>query len=269
MIVIADALALTLIGTTEADYPVIGWDNLVTSSNVAATAEDADYPARNLANPATNQLWKGTGTGTQYLTVTMGAGVPVSFVGIARHNFGTIGATITIQYDPGTGSWATLAGPQIPGDDRPLLFISDETVATGVRVKIENATAIPQAAVLSVGLALRMQRGVQPGVMPFPHGRSREYVNGAAQNGDYLGDIQIRERLNGSMPFKALDADWYRQNVQDFVDVARTPFFVAWMPASYPTECAYAWCTEDPQPGFAYGVPDYLDLTLKMEGLAL
>lgn len=269
MIVIADALAVALIGTTDADLPVFGWDNLVTSGNIAATYENTSYPAVNLANSSTVQLWKSTNTGTQYLTATLGSVQAVNFVGVARHNFADIGAQLTIEGDPGTGSWQTLAGPQIVGDNRPLMFVLADGNWTGVRLKIESATAYPQAAVFSVGQALRMMRGVQPGVMPFPHGRSREYVNGAAQNGDYLGDIQIRERLNGSMLFKALDADWYRTNVQDFIDVARTPFFVAWMPASYPTECAYAWCTEDPQPGFTYGVPDYLDLTLKMEGLAL
>lgn len=268
-IVIADALALTLVGTSDADKPVFCGGSLVTSSNIAATYEDADYPARNAANPSTVQLWKSTATGTQYLTATFGAGQTISYLGLARHNFGTIGATITVQYDPGTGSWATLAGPQIPGDDAPLLFVFNETVATAVRIKIESATDNPQAAVMAAGLALRMVKGLQPGHTPFPFGKTRELVNGAAQNGDYLGDIQIRSRQQMTVNFKALDADWYRNTMADFVEDSRTPFFFAWRPGSYPTECGYAWCTADPQPVFAYTRPDLLDISLAMEGLAL
>lgn len=269
MIVIADALALVLSGTSNADLPLIGWDNQVTVSNIAATYEDTDYPALNLANPSTVQLWKSTSTATQYLTVTLGAAQEIGFVGIARHNFGTVGATLTVQADPGTASWEDIAGPQIPGDDAPLMFALDPDNWTGVRLKIENATANPQAAVLSIGAALRMPRGLQPGITPFPLGISREFVNGMAQNGDYLGDIQTRARRSMVASFKAIDADWYRTDMLDFVDAARTPFFFAWRPSSYPLECGYAWCTEDPQPVYSTMGSETIDISLKMEGLAL
>ena len=39
--------------------PLILWRNVVTIANVTADSEDADYPATNLANPATNQEWRG------------------------------------------------------------------------------------------------------------------------------------------------------------------------------------------------------------------
>ena len=269
-IVISDALALTLESATDADYPVICWDNLITSSNVAASETEATgYPESNLANPSTVQLWKSSTTVTQYLTVTLGAAQTLSYLGAARPNFAAAGATLTVQIDPGTGIWEDVAGPQIPGDDSPLLFVFEETTATGIRLKIENATIAPQAAVLSVGQALRMQRGVQPGGAPFPHGRTRETVNGAAQNGDYLGDITIREHLTAKAMFKALGADWYRNNLMDFAEVAREPFFFAWRPDSYPNECAYCWCVSDPIPEFAYMSGDWVDLTLDMEGLTL
>ncbi len=269
-VVISDALALTLEGATDADYPVLCWDNLITSSNVAASATAATgYPESNLANPSTNQLWKSSSTATQYLTVTLGAAETLSFLGIARHNFGDAGVALTVQIDRGTGVWAAVVGPQIPGDNSPLLFVFDETTATGIRLKIENATVAPQAAVLSVGQALRMTRGVQPGGAPFPYGRTRETVNGQSQNGDYLGDIAIRSHLANKTLFKAIGADWFRNNLTDFAAVARAPFFFAWRPESYPNECAYCWCASDPIPEFAYMSGDYVDLTLDMEGLTL
>ena len=242
---------------------------MCSSDLVAATYAATGYPESNLANPSTVQKWKSTGTGTQYLTVTLGAAETINFIGLARHNFGSVGATLTVEADPGTGSWAGIAGPQIPGDDSPLMFCVDDTLATGVRLKIENATDIPECAVLSVGTALRMIKGLQPGHTPLALARTREMVNGAAQNGDYLGDIEIRSRRQGSVTFKALDADWYRTSVADFVEAARTPFFFAWLPASYPLECGYAWCTSDPMPVFGYFRADLCDLTLEMEGLAL
>jgi uncharacterized protein YfaP (DUF2135 family) len=40
------------------DHPLIGWHNVVTSATISADTEDANYPASNLANPATHLEWR-------------------------------------------------------------------------------------------------------------------------------------------------------------------------------------------------------------------
>ena len=85
-------------GVTDLN-PVIGWDSVVTINNITATTEDADFPATNLANPATHLKWKNGANSPpsdDYLTVS-GFSAPVSYVGIAQHNFGSGGFTLTMQ----------------------------------------------------------------------------------------------------------------------------------------------------------------------------
>src|SRR4030067_380322 len=56
------------------DSPIIGYDQLVTSMNIAATTEDIDFPVANLANPATHLRWKsgaGSPSSDEYITVTL------------------------------------------------------------------------------------------------------------------------------------------------------------------------------------------------------
>ena len=93
--------------TTAQQY--IGYDNLITISNVAATSEQTSYPATNLANPQTKSLWKSNdAVSVQYVTVTLG-GADVDYVGIAGHNFGSTGCSVIIEgQDAEGGSWATL-----------------------------------------------------------------------------------------------------------------------------------------------------------------
>src|SRR5882672_3059015 len=79
-----------------ADNPVIGYDNVVSASTITATYEDVSYPITNIANPATHLVWKPTSLATQYITVPIPADHTVQFMGIARHNFGTLQTSLKV-----------------------------------------------------------------------------------------------------------------------------------------------------------------------------
>ena len=87
----------------------IGYNNAGTIGNVVADSEQANYPATNLANPATNLLWKSDSTSAQYVTIDIDAEQSCDYIGIARHNLGTAQCDIEIQGQTvDGGAWSTI-----------------------------------------------------------------------------------------------------------------------------------------------------------------
>lgn len=270
MIVISQAFALTLSESFAANLPVIGWDNLVTISNVEADGEASGFPATNLANPSTILGWRGANTSTQYLTVETGRASPIDYLAIARHNFGTGLVTVSIEgLSPDDGAtWEELVEEVILPSDAPVLFRFEPTILAEIRVKLQPASVVPQAAVLYVGKLLVMQRGVQVHT-PITMGRRRQVETGRSQSGDFLGRIITTASLATTADIQYLTPEWYRANMDAFADAsAGVPFFFAWDPEDHPDEVGFAWLVNDLVPQTSHLV-GYINVTLDMEALAL
>src|SRR5690606_30139707 len=80
---------------TLPDNPRLGWRNLVTPGNVSASSEATGFPALNLGNETTFQIWRAAAAETVGITADLGGVVTVDYVGIARHNFGSEGYSYT------------------------------------------------------------------------------------------------------------------------------------------------------------------------------
>ena len=83
----------------NANSPIIGYRNRVTSANVAATTQHPDWPASNLANPSTYLKWRsgaGSPLANEYVTVTLDTAEQVDYLAIARHNFGSSKAAVSV-----------------------------------------------------------------------------------------------------------------------------------------------------------------------------
>jgi hypothetical protein len=192
----------------------------------------------------------------------------IDYAGIARHNLGSTGATVSLEVlSPGDSDYTEVISGFIPADNAPILMRFTPQYCDYVRIKISPGSAKPEMAVVYVGALLVMQRGIQEGHTPLPLARQDDVVRGTAQNGDFLGSIVLRESLQSSVNFQYLDSDWIRENMLDFFDAARTtPFFFAWQPEAYPTEVGYAWTTNDPRPSEV--VMDYAHLSLDLRAIA-
>lgn len=232
--------------------PLIGWHNLVTFDNVSADTEAADYPATNLANPATNLEWRAANTTEQYLTVAVASIDPVDYVGIARHNLSSAVIAVSVGYFDDEDDWVELVAPFIPRDDAPLLLVFTAQSLVEIKVKFAVGTAAARAAVLYVGKLLVCERGVVPDAdLPVPtFARKTSVVNGRSEAGDYLGRVVLGQFLEWNASFKHFLPDWYRTNFDPFVAAAQddVPFFYAWSPVGYPYEVVFAWFTDDPIP---------------------
>jgi hypothetical protein len=258
-------------GSPPLTYPVIGWDNAANETTVTADVEADGYPATNLGNYSTNLTWRGGSdspiTDTYIYVSLSDYAEDVDYVAIAGHNFGTIGATVTVEYEDPAGSpigWIPV-GVATPTDNSPLMFQFTGFDAARVRVKISGESDIPEAAVLFVGKLLRMPRGVQE-FTPLPYGWQRDIVTGQSEAGDFIGRIQVGGHKESNAEFIGLFPSFVRDEMADFLEAsALRPFFFAWNPLDYPEETGFAWLRSEPVPLF--DLDGYASVTLEMTGI--
>lgn len=269
MIVISSALALALAADDNADLPILGWENRVTVDNITADSEAEGFPATNLANPSTTSLqgWRSDSTSTQYVTLTLDPSEPVDYLGIARHNFGSTGATVSIEGMEDGESWEEIVEEHVLGDDDVVLFRFVGLFLVGIRIKIQPVDTEPRAAVLYVGTLTVFERGVQAGHTPITYARNRNVMTGRSQSGDFLGRIIVGGTRQTDVAINWLTPAWYRSTLEPFMAVsAESPFFWGWKPETYPDEVGFAWLTSDPRPIPAH-LAGYINVQFQMEGI--
>lgn len=274
MLVIAQNMVLSEAEDALPDgTPYILYENVVTFDNISADSEDNLYPAINLANPATNQEWRAAAAVAVAIDVDVNSIDLIDGAGIARHNFGSAGITVTILSvsNDSPPVETIVAGPQIPPDDQPLLFQFTAQAFDTLRIELTLGSEAPRAAVLYVGKLLVCERSYDVGqdFTPPRFARKTDTVTGKSTRGDYLGRIVLSQWIDDAVfLFKHFTPDWYRSHFDPFVLAAQqdVPFFFAWQPEDYPYEVAYAWLTEDPMP-VTSPVTGRKSVSIKMGGI--
>ena len=80
-------------GDSPSGVPLIGIDNVATS--VASSSTETGFPASNLLNTASHLFWKASSAAAQTIDVSLG-GQTTNYLAVAKHNFGTIGAKVSL-----------------------------------------------------------------------------------------------------------------------------------------------------------------------------
>lgn len=237
------------VGDGPANLPIIGWQNKATSA--WASSEAAGYPATNMINPSTFLKWKATSTAAQsiaFFGVSMTG--TIDYVGIAKHNLGTVGADVELRgsFDGGF-SYPVSIATFSPADDSPIIIAFTGAAYTAV-VLLTGATSAPiQVGVVYVGQRLTIPCRLYVGHTPLKYARSPNVVTSRSENGNFLGRVVIGGKSSSKASFKNIKPDFYRASVDPFIKSAdSTPFFFAWRPDSYPNEVGYAWLTDDAIP---------------------
>lgn len=263
----------------NADSPVIGYDNLVVSSNVTATTENPDYPASNLANPATNLIWRsaaGSPSSPEYITVILDTPEEVDYLAIARHNFGTNFTPVSVEGlaepDGSPLDWFELVSDHLLSDNGPVIFRFTKQSLYAVRLKIHESQAAaptsPELAVMYVGELLVLQRRIYVGHTPITYGRELQVANHRSISGAFLGRIVLSSTRKTGVNLMNLTPSWYRTYFDPFVLAAQEiPFFFAWRPGDYPLEVGFCWLTSDPRPSNQRG-NGMMQVDLELEGVA-
>lgn len=252
--------------------PIIGWRTAITAGNITADHEIDGYPASNLGNPSTALPWRSDDDGEQYLTAVFSDVEAFDYLAVAGHNFGSQAVAFSVEghAEPEAEfpTWVELVEEIMPADDTPLILRFPLQSLAAIRIKLAAGNAAPRAAVIYAGRLLIMPRRIYVGHTPLPMGRNTRVVTGISESGNYLGRIVTSSDRSSEAPFLHLPPDWYREHFEPFAKAAiERPFFWAWRPQSYPTECGYAWLTGDPVPSnqLSNGM---MQVSLKMQGVA-
>jgi len=87
-----------LAADVPAGVPLIGSDNLVTSTNITSSTAAAGFPITNAANPATHLKWvSGVNTADEIITISGLLNRTVSYLAIAKHNLGSLNIPAVVE----------------------------------------------------------------------------------------------------------------------------------------------------------------------------
>lgn len=255
-------------GVINGNNPVIGYHNLVTSSNISTTTESTSYPAINLGNVATYVKWQGTDdSNDEYITMDLQSIDDVDYVAIAKHNFFTAQIEVSLEIFNGS-TWDEVISGFIPPSDEALIMRFVPQGITQIRVRLQPGLVVPEASVVFAGKLLVMQRRIYVGVTPVNMARVSQVINGKSETGNFLGRIVRNEALKLQVQFDNLTPDWYRTYLDPFIRESKdTPFFFAWRPGTYPFEVGYCWMMGDPTPKNSRS-NGMMQITMDMGGIA-
>lgn len=237
------------------DHPIIGWDTLVTPSNIISTTANANFPVSNLANPATHLAWQIGGANSppayEYITVTTNTADFIDYVAIARHNLGSLGVAISIGYFDTSSPpvWHELIAESLLANDSPALFRFTAQALATISIRLGPTSALAQIAVAYVGKLLVLPRKLYQGFVPIPYGRIAKVTSGRSEAGQFLGRIVTQEFVKDTVPLSLISPTYFRDHIADFlIDSKENPFFIVWRPQTYPEEVGYCHMTNDPAP---------------------
>lgn len=235
-------------GILDGDNPIIGYRNIVTAGNLVASSADPNYPVTNLANPQTNSRWKPASALVSAVEVTTGSADPVDYLAIARHNLGSLGRTLQVSINTGSG-YVTAIGPILLGNDDPVLFRLIPQPMTSIALSIGAGDVSAFVGVMHVGRLLVLPRRIYVGHTPIIYGRDVDVENDRSEEGDFLGRIVTGEARSSGFAIANMMPAWYREFLDPFVISCKTrPFFFGWRPVSYPHEMGFTWTTNNPRP---------------------
>ncbi len=247
----------------------IGYTTVGTDTNMTANSEAAGYPVTNLSNPLTTHRWKPTVLPAT-VTIDVTTAQDLSFMGIASHTLSDRECVVDFQYSTNGGSsWDSL-GTTGPGDNKPIMYIFEESAALW-RMRItrdagSTQTEMPSIGVFWVGQALVMERGLYQGHTPITMSRQTTRTTNRTEAGQYAGNSIKRQGVNGSYDWNNLTASWVRQYFEPFVKAVRAaPFFIAWRPGEFPDEVGFVWSTDDIKPTNS-GPRDLMSVSMTVNG---
>ena len=255
-VVVSTDTAVAGFGTVNANNPIIGFEDLATTSNITTDTAASGFPASNMANPSTNLRWQGATASPaveEIVQVAVATTELVEYLGIARHNLGTIGSSVTVE---GTVSlsaspivWTTLAGPQTFANDDPIMFRFAPQALDAIRVRIGVGSSAPTIAVLQTGPLLTLQRRIYVGHGPINYQRNSKIVTNRSESGNFLGRVLLNQFVKTTINMENITPNYYRDFLDEFIQAAYlAPFFFAWRPSDYPNEIGFCWMVSDPKP---------------------
>ena len=159
----------------------------------------------------------------------------VDYIVIHGHNLGTIGATYTFQYsyDGFNGDINNAFTGVVASNDNTILHEFTQDSNSNWRLKIENATAVPEIAIMYFGETVELDYATNS---YDPNAEDDKAVVNESQTGFVTGiyDKYIKRAMN--LIFTDADSTLYNKLVAWHDEVGRENFVVAWDTGEHSTE---------------------------------
>lgn len=215
--------------------PMVLWYNVLLDGTVTASTEATNAEVENLLTDSTFDYWRPTTTsGT--VSLSLGSSKTISAVGIAAHDLGTQGATITIK------AGATTLATVNPTDDSTIIVLFASTSGTAFSVEITGATAAPSIGNLFMGVPLVFESGITPSYTPLWMAEEIELLQNQSLGGQFFQNRVVRKSANTSVNLNILDRTFIEGNpFQSFRSHYNTgkSFFFAAGPSVFEKDGAY------------------------------
>ena len=249
------------------EYPLthtqIGFHTVTRDGTLSASTETAGHPAYAAGLPNTYESWIPT-TVPAWIKVDAGTAIECDYFGIAAHNIGSTGASITCQYSLDNVIWEDITVASFT-TDTPIIISFAPVTARYWRIYITGVA--PTIGVWYVGKGLQMQRPIYGGHSPVTMSRNTVVRSNRSEGGQFLGRYIVRSGVSTQYAYKNLTADWVRGCFDKFILSAREyPYFIAWRPLDYPREVAYGWTTKDISPS-NIGIRDLMQVSFDIQGI--
>ena len=263
-IVTGDLLTANALPATS-DFPLnyarIGYDNALINGSATAISDNAG--SANMLTPSTYDKWRPTSDG---LATLVGALQQCDYVGIAAHNLGSDGVTLSVEVS-NSGAGAVVVYNQLVTNDKSLFIRFAAGNYNQVSISISGSTAT-EIGVVFLGLELEMMRPIFSGHKPSTLSATDVMTPQVSDGGQFLGKQIVRRGYATSADFQHLTDEWYRSKFQPFVEVAKTrPYFWAWNLLESPNDIVYGWTNENISPAYM-GIRNWLEVSFSIEAHA-
>jgi len=241
-------------------YARIGWRDVISSASATSAAPDG--AAVNALSWQTYERWRPTASPAT-LTLTFDAQM-VEYIAAGAHTLSTADS-VTLQVRSGS-AWSTVTTDLIewPLDNEAIMVLIEPREINGVRLNITYSGDAPSVGKVAAGKVLTLRRPFYSGYSPAMLSRNTRRQPSVSEGGEWLGNTVIRQSRSARMTWQHIEANWYRINVDPFVQHARgNPFFVAWNPARF-TDCLYGMLTGDVSPS-NMGIRDLMEFSIDVD----
>jgi len=206
---------------------IILYENIFLVGTPTVTSEATGFPKEQMWDLRPYTSWKATSAATQEIISDPAAKQSADCIGIYRHNLGSIGATIQIQYADSYGGPYTLETTIVPTDNSPIMkYFTNRTKYWKIRI---TSSSSAQIGVLVLGDMLQFPYPPDAPYSPSPEtARSKQEYS----KGGHLLGVDVRYNEVAPAPvYSNIERAWVKDYFNVFWNAHGKfykPFFFAW-----------------------------------------
>lgn len=253
---------------THGKQPLLTGPRILSEADIHSNDALADFPAARLTDGITS--WQaGFAIGDGEVIYDLGASKAARMIAIARHNLGSVGATLTVYHSStGTSGPWTSFGSLAPADDSPTGVLVTEVSSRYWRVVLSGHSAAAYIGDLTVSPVFLLPSGMPVDWTPPSYNRQGKVLANTARNGTDLAGLSIEdEPALADITMDLVNASWFASNWKAlFSHLTSSPLYFCWDTTELPDDMMFCWLRQVPQaPLKVAGM--YQSTSIQVEGI--